>query len=74
MNRPTSDLRSLPIWARAVYVVSHPIAILPVATVVAAWFGSYSPEDISGLQNVPLFLQGSNDMGGADIFSATLAM
>lgn len=47
---------SLPPWARVLYGVSHPIAILPVATVVAAWFGSYSPADITQLQNVPLFL------------------
>lgn len=69
-----AEASSLPPWARVLYGVSHPIAILPVATVVAAWFGSYSPADITQLQNVPLFLQGSTDMGGSDIFSATLAL
>lgn len=65
---------TLPVWARALFIVSRPLAILPVAIVVAAYFGRYSPEQITGLQEVPLFLQGNTDMGGSDIFSATIAM
>jgi hypothetical protein len=55
-------------------MVSRPAAILPVAIIVAAYFGRYTPEQITGLQEVPLFLQGNTDMGGSDIFSATIAM
>jgi hypothetical protein len=65
---------SLPYWARALFMVSRPLAIFPVAVMVAAYFGRYSPEQITGLQEVPLFLQGNTDMGGSDIFSATVAM
>jgi hypothetical protein len=64
----------LPLWARVVFMVSRPLAILPVATVVAVYFSRYTPEQITGLQEVPLFLQGSTDMGGSDIFSATIAL
>jgi hypothetical protein len=67
-------VRALPYWARALFMVSRPLAIFPVAVVVAAYFGRYSPEQITSLQEVPLFLQGSTDMGGSDIFSATLVM
>jgi hypothetical protein len=55
-------------------MVSRPLAILPVAIVVAAYFGRYSPEQIAGLQEVPLFLQGNTDWGGSDIFSARIAL
>ncbi len=65
---------TLPRWARPFAAVSHPFAILPVAILVSLWFGSYTPEQITGLQEVPRFLQGSTDMGGSDIFAATLAM
>lgn len=69
-----SVTRTLPLWARPLFLISRPAAILPVATVVAAYFGRYSPEQISSRQGVPLFLQGSTDMGGSDTFSATIAM
>src|SRR5262245_57520436 len=65
---------TLPRWALAIFMVSRPLAILPVAIVVAGYFGRYSPEQITGLQEVPLFLQGNTDMGGSDTFSATIAM
>jgi hypothetical protein len=48
--------------------------IVPIAIVVAAYFGRYTPQQITELQEVPLFLQGSTDMGGSDLFAATVAL
>jgi hypothetical protein len=55
-------------------MVSRPLAILPVAAVVAVYFSRYTPQQITELQQVPLFLQGNTDMGGSNIFAATIAM
>lgn len=70
----TDANRTLPRWARPLLWITHPWAILPISTVVGAYFGRYSPEQITGLQEVPLFLQGSTDMGGSDTFAATVAL
>jgi hypothetical protein len=64
----------MPLWLRALFMVSRPLAIVPVATVVAVYFSRYSPEQITGLQEMPLFLQGNTDYGGSNIFSATIAL
>jgi hypothetical protein len=71
--RPAAIPQQLPSWARPLYVVSHPLAIFPIAILVAGYFGSYEPQHINGY-DVPLFLQGSTDMGGSDTFAATIAM
>src|SRR5262245_12591625 len=67
------NFRALPFWAWPLYVVSHPLAIFPVATIVARYFGSYPAQHINAT-DVPIFLQGSTDMGGSNIFAATIAM
>lgn len=54
--------------------ISHPAAIVPIAVITSLWFGRYSPQQITELQEVPLFLQGSRDMGGSDLFAATMAL
>lgn len=65
--------RPLPRWSRPFYVLSHPIAILPIATVIGAYFSSYPPRHINAF-DVPLFLQGNTDWGGSNIFAATIAL
>jgi hypothetical protein len=67
------SLRALPFWTWPLYLVSHPLAILPVAASVALYFGSYPAQHINAT-DVPIFLQGSTDMGGSNIFAATMAM
>ncbi len=64
----------LPRWALPLYILAHPAMIIPLAVVVAGYFGRYSPAQITQLQEVPLFLQGSTDMGGSDLFSGTVAL
>lgn len=68
-----ASLRALPGWARPLYVVSHPSAILPVAFLVAVSFADYEPYQINAV-DVPLFLQGSTDWGGSVTFAVTIAL
>ena len=74
IGRLADSGRTLPLWARPLLMISRPLAILPVAVVVARYFSRYSPQQITELQEVPVFLQGNTDMGGSNIFAATIAM
>src|SRR5262245_3280359 len=68
-----SNLRKLPVWVWPLYLVSHPIAIFPVALVVGAYFGRYEAQQINAV-DVPIFLQGSTDLGGSVTFAVTIAL
>ena len=65
--------RDLPAWAQAIYVVGHPFMLLPSALVAIWLFGSYGPPEITQAR-LPLFLQGSTDWGGSNIFAVTVAL
>jgi hypothetical protein len=61
-------------WESFLWWASHPFLLPPIIVLVAAVFGSFGSEDIGHKQTIPLFLQGSTDLGGSNIFSATVAL
>lgn len=63
----------LPAWARPIYVLGHPGMLLPSALIAIWLFGNYSPPEITQAR-VPLFLQGSTDWGGSNIFAVTVVL
>lgn len=54
-------------------LLSGPLLMLPIGILTCLLSGSYESEEIGHLQKIPLFLQGSTDMGGSDLFAATMA-
>lgn len=58
---------------RILLLIAGPVFIFPIGIVTCFLFGSYEGDEIGHLQKIPLFLQGSTDMGGSDLFAATMA-
>jgi hypothetical protein len=70
MRFPRQDL---PAWAQVIYALGRPAMLLPSALLAIWLFGSYSPPVITQAR-VPLFLQGSTDWGGSNIFAVTVVL
>lgn len=65
------EARSLSrIWALR---LTGPMSLLPLGILIFLLFGTYDPAEIGHLQSIPLFLQGSTDLFGSSLFSATMA-
>lgn len=56
---------------KIVDLIFGPFAFIPILLLVCKIFnvGGYSPEEIGHLQKIPLLLQGSDDMGGSNIYA-----
>jgi hypothetical protein len=63
----------LPTWAKPIYIAGHPGMLLPSALAAIWLFGGYRPAEITQAR-VPLFLQGSTDWGGSNIFAVTVVL
>ena len=74
MKTATQPAHWAPWPIRLLCFLSHPLLIVPLAVPVALYFGRYTPQQITELQQVPLFLQGSTDYGGSNLFAGTLAL
>jgi hypothetical protein len=61
-------------WLKLLLIVSHPAMLLPIGVPVALYIGRYTPEEITKTQAIPIFLQGSSDWGGSNIFAACIAL
>jgi hypothetical protein len=71
---PTTPAQLTASWERTLWWASHPLLLPFVIFIVAARYGRYDEGDIGHKQTIPLFLQGSTDMGGSDVFAATVAL
>ena len=56
-----------------IYVLGHPAMLLPTALGAIWLFGRYTPPEITQAR-VPLFLQGSTDWGGSNVFAVTVVL
>src|SRR5262249_33504421 len=63
-----------PGWERWLGWISHPLLLPLIVVLVAAAFGRYEGNEIGHLQSIPLFLQGSTDWGGSNLFAVTVAL
>lgn len=69
-GEPAASRNKTRTWALR---LTGPAFLLPLGILTFLFFGTYDSGDIGHLQSIPLFLQGSTDLFGSCLFSATMA-